>query len=224
MCIWNWPLQNLNSSLKNQKLELFLWNLIVKYWSDRVKFLIYTAFKAFRTSHQLLSLVVVYRSNHSATATWPVEDQRVTRCLCLPLCLSVGFSPYDHKSMITWNPHTTTATCSCANTSSPNISKRAVGLRLKDRLVTESCWKVMFLHLSVILFTGGTDPPSEKGSDTPLHHPTRRDGHCSLLLECILVSHTFGRTTWLCNDLKRWLNVESIPYWLPVSSHCWDNI
>ena len=36
---------------------------MVKYWSDRAKFWIYTAFKAFGTSHQLLSLVVVYRSN-----------------------------------------------------------------------------------------------------------------------------------------------------------------
>ena len=39
--------QNLNSSLKNQKSELFIWNLMVKYWSDRVKFWIYTAFKVF---------------------------------------------------------------------------------------------------------------------------------------------------------------------------------
>ena len=29
--------QNLNSSLKNQKPELFIWNLMVKYWSDRVQ-------------------------------------------------------------------------------------------------------------------------------------------------------------------------------------------
>ena len=55
--------RNLNSSLKNQKPELFIWNLMVKYWSDRVQFWIYTAFKAFRTSHQLLSTVVVYRLN-----------------------------------------------------------------------------------------------------------------------------------------------------------------
>ena len=63
MCIWNGPLQNLNWSLKNQKLELFVWNLMVKYWSDRIKFWIYTAFRAFRISHQLLSLGAVYRSN-----------------------------------------------------------------------------------------------------------------------------------------------------------------
>ena len=63
MCIWNGPFQNLNWGLKNQKLELFLWNLMVKYWSDRVKFWIYTAFRAFWTSHQLLWLPVVYRSN-----------------------------------------------------------------------------------------------------------------------------------------------------------------
>ena len=36
---------------------------MVKYWPDRVKFWIYTAFRAFRTSHQLLLLVVMYRSN-----------------------------------------------------------------------------------------------------------------------------------------------------------------
>ena len=63
MCTWNRPFQNLNWSLKNQKLELFLWNLMVRYWSDRVKFWIYTAFRAFWTSHQLLSLPAVYRLN-----------------------------------------------------------------------------------------------------------------------------------------------------------------
>ena len=30
--------RNLNSSLKNNKSELFIWNLMVKCWSDRVKF------------------------------------------------------------------------------------------------------------------------------------------------------------------------------------------
>ena len=65
MCIWNGPLQNLNWSLKNQKSELFVWNLMVKYWSDRIKFWIYTAFRALRTSHQLLSVAVVYRRSNS---------------------------------------------------------------------------------------------------------------------------------------------------------------
>ena len=32
-CFWN-----LNSSLKNQKPFHFIWNLMVKYWSDRIKF------------------------------------------------------------------------------------------------------------------------------------------------------------------------------------------
>ena len=36
---------------------------IVKYWSHRVNFSIYPAFKAFWTSHQLLIKVDVYRSN-----------------------------------------------------------------------------------------------------------------------------------------------------------------
>ena len=45
-CFWN-----LNWRLKNQKSELFVINLMVRYWSDRVKFWIYTAFKAFRISH-----------------------------------------------------------------------------------------------------------------------------------------------------------------------------
>ena len=66
--------RNLNSSLKNQKSELFIWNLMVKYWSDRVKFWIYTAFKAFRISHQLLSIVVVYRSNKGMWVWVKTED------------------------------------------------------------------------------------------------------------------------------------------------------
>ena len=36
---------------------------MVKHWSDRVKFWIDTSFRAFRTSHQLLALAVVYRMN-----------------------------------------------------------------------------------------------------------------------------------------------------------------
>ena len=66
--------RNLNSSLKIQKPELFIWNLMVKYWSDRVKFWIYTAFKAFWTSHQLLSTVVVYRSNKGMRVWVKMED------------------------------------------------------------------------------------------------------------------------------------------------------
>ena len=31
--------QNLNVSFKSPKPELFIWNLMVKYWSDRVKIL-----------------------------------------------------------------------------------------------------------------------------------------------------------------------------------------
>ena len=68
-CFWN-----LNSSFKNQKSELFIWNLMVKYWSDRVKFWIYAAFKAFWISHQLLSLVVVYRSNRGMWVWVETED------------------------------------------------------------------------------------------------------------------------------------------------------
>ena len=66
--------QNLNSSLKNQKSELFIWNLMVKYRSDRVKFWIYIPFKAFQTSHQLLSTVVVYRSNRGMWVWVRKED------------------------------------------------------------------------------------------------------------------------------------------------------
>ena len=47
---------------------------MVKYWSDRVEFLIYTAFKAFQTSHQLLSLAVVYRSNRGMWVWVKIED------------------------------------------------------------------------------------------------------------------------------------------------------
>ena len=68
-CFWNF-----NSSLKNQKPELFIWNLMVKYWSDRIKFWIYTAFKAFQTSHQLLSLVIVYRLNRGMRVRVKKED------------------------------------------------------------------------------------------------------------------------------------------------------
>ena len=68
-CFWK-----LNPSLKNQKPELFIWNLMVKYWSDRVKFWIYTVFKAFLISHQLLSLVVVYRSNRGMRVWVKKED------------------------------------------------------------------------------------------------------------------------------------------------------
>ena len=47
---------------------------MVKYWSDRVKFWIYAAFRAFRTSHQLLSLAVVYRSNRGMQVWVKTED------------------------------------------------------------------------------------------------------------------------------------------------------
>ena len=74
MSIWKGPFQNLNWSLKNQKSELFLWNLMVKYWSDRVKFWIYTAFRAFQTSHQLLAFAVVYRLNREMRVWVKKED------------------------------------------------------------------------------------------------------------------------------------------------------
>ena len=40
-----------------------------------------------------------------------------------------------------------------------------------------SCGKVMFLHLSVILFTGGIHPLADTPSLTDTSHPP--DGHCS---------------------------------------------
>ena len=76
--IWNGPFQNLNWGLKNQKLELFLWNLMVKYWSDRIKSWIYTDFRVFWTSHQLLSLAVVYRSNRGMRV-WVKNWRRKTK-------------------------------------------------------------------------------------------------------------------------------------------------
>ena len=80
-----WILKNLDVHLEqtiselelkseNQKSELFLWNLMVKYWSDRVKFWIYTTFRAFQTSHQLLALAVVYRSNRGMQVWVKKED------------------------------------------------------------------------------------------------------------------------------------------------------
>ena len=53
--------RNLNLSMKNQNSTHLICIQIVKYWSHRVKFSIYIAFKAFQTSHQLLLKVVVYR-------------------------------------------------------------------------------------------------------------------------------------------------------------------
>ena len=47
---------------------------MVKYWSDRIKFWIYTAFRAFQTSHQLLALAVVYRSNRGMRVWVKKED------------------------------------------------------------------------------------------------------------------------------------------------------
>ena len=72
--IWNGPFQNLNWGLKNQNSELFLWNLMVKYWSDEIKFWVYTDFRAFRTWHQLLSLAGVYRSNRGMRVWVKTED------------------------------------------------------------------------------------------------------------------------------------------------------
>ena len=72
--------QNLNSSLKNPKPELFIWNLMVKYWPDRVKFWINTAFKAFWMSHQHLSRVVVYRSNRGGWVWYFFPDAFCFRC------------------------------------------------------------------------------------------------------------------------------------------------
>ena len=61
---------------------------MVKYWSDRVKIWIYTAFKAYRTSHQLLSLAVVYRSNRGMWVWVKTEDvQRVVPVLIFLLCM-----------------------------------------------------------------------------------------------------------------------------------------
>ena len=92
MCIWNGPLQNLNSSLKNQKLELFVWNLMVKYLSDRLKFWIYTAIKAFWTSHQLLSPVVVYRSNRGMRV-W-VKKENALRVVPVPDSFIIHISQF----------------------------------------------------------------------------------------------------------------------------------
>ena len=47
---------------------------MAKYWSDRIKFWIYTDFRAFWTSHQLLSLAVVYRSNRGMRVWVKTED------------------------------------------------------------------------------------------------------------------------------------------------------
>ena len=80
-----WVLENLDVHLERTTSELefksekskivtFVWNLMVKYWSDRIKFWIYTAFRAFQTSHQLLSLPVVYRSNRGMWVWVKTED------------------------------------------------------------------------------------------------------------------------------------------------------
>ena len=84
MCLWNGPFQNLNWGLKNQISELFLWNLMVKYWSHRIKSWIYTDFRAFWTWHQLLSLAVVYRLNRGMQVWVKIED----------VLTSSGSSPY----------------------------------------------------------------------------------------------------------------------------------
>ena len=47
---------------------------MVKYWSDKVKFWIYTAFKAFQISHQLLLTVAVYTSNRRMPVWVKKED------------------------------------------------------------------------------------------------------------------------------------------------------
>ena len=54
-----------------------MWNLMVKYWADRVKFWTYTAFKVFWISHQLLSIVVVYRTNR-AMQVWVKKEDALT--------------------------------------------------------------------------------------------------------------------------------------------------
>ena len=87
--IWNGPFQNLNWGLKNQKSELFLWNLMVKYWSDRIKSWIYTDFRAFRTSHQLLSLAVVYRSNRGMRVWVKTEGEKRNLLLNFNTCHKV---------------------------------------------------------------------------------------------------------------------------------------
>ena len=75
-----WVLNNLDihleqkEKMKNKKSQLFLWNLMVKYWSDRIKSWIYTDFRAFRTWHQLLSLAVVFRSNRGMWMWVKKED------------------------------------------------------------------------------------------------------------------------------------------------------
>ena len=70
-----------------------------------------------------------------------------------------------------------------------------------------SCGKVMFLNLSVILFTGGVYTPPGQTPPHPGQTPPRadtpatRDGHCSgliILLECILV-------IYLCETANSWL-------------------
>ena len=60
--------RKLNSSMKNKPFDNLTCIQIVKYWSHRVKFSIYPAFKAFQTSHQLLVKAVVYRCMSSTVA------------------------------------------------------------------------------------------------------------------------------------------------------------
>ena len=69
-----WTTSELEFKSEKSKIVTFLWNLMVKYWSDKIKFWIYTAFGAFRTWHQLLSLVVVYRSNRGMWVWVKTED------------------------------------------------------------------------------------------------------------------------------------------------------
>ena len=98
-----WILKNLDVHLEQTITELelksekskiwtFLWNLMVKYWSDMVKFWIYTAFRAFRTSHWLLALAVVYRSNREMRVWVKKEDAlRVVPVLIFLLYMFLNF-------------------------------------------------------------------------------------------------------------------------------------
>ena len=55
--------RNLNLNMKNQNSAYLICIQIIRNWSHIYKFSIYTAVKAFWTSHQLLVKVVAYRLN-----------------------------------------------------------------------------------------------------------------------------------------------------------------
>ena len=138
---------------------------------------------------------------------------RIIQYTVLLLCENRSIAQLE----IDWQPSRLTKRQRCANANGltcisvdqarPNskISQIARIVNFSDSYYRpqRSCGKVMFLHVSVILSTGGclstwADPPGQ----TPLldRHPRTRQtpptrqtplysGHCSGLLECILVSN-----------------------------------